>query len=588
MYRLNNKQKGVTLIEIIIALFILSLVIFASLSSIGSLYKNAYDGSSITEDVYANKKDIEEMAFVIRSFAFEENSDMADLTREVDNTYDSVKASEIKDKLNKLNCNYVHDITLFDSSTSSSYSCKVDGFSMYSYSANSSDKIKKLHVFVPNSGSYIKYYRLQNAYVMDKKHANKKAKYNYVINSDSLGLYKTMLKETQKYAETLAYSKYEWQFAPMHYEDSTNPAENRIFEAVFDDNDKEPSLVDPDAVCSTDFGSAIESAIARSKYPNSDIYYKKWMGSANFAPNASYITEDGYLRCNVKLFYNFKYNGKNVTNEYTTQPVWLINLPYVNNMIYHYAMGLDGQYLDDTTRTTKQVDELSQILDDSYVNSGYNLKNSGSSDFTINSDGEYHFYKIPNSNENELSANTRGPSSSNGRNTMTLFVVVDFDDAESGTILQRKNSSDANKKYFSLDYDKSRNSIIFYSGPKNETEYYNKNKITFTPYTTGKHLIVLKVSREGIGNKLRRNHLIVDTKASNAQSIVMKKKGWISWKSDKRDDYNALNNNSKLLIGGAKGAKIYEIVGYSEVLSNGDVSKICKYLAKKYGMPDYY
>ncbi len=588
MNNICSKKRGVTLIEIIIALIVLTLVIFASLSSVSSLYKNSYDGSDITEDVYSNKKDIEEMSYVIRSFAFEKDADMSDLMREVDNAYDTTKAIEIKNKLAELNCTYVPNIELFNSSTSSSYSCTVDGFSMNAYASTTTDRVKRLFVFVPNSGAYIKYYMLKNTYIIDKKHSNKRAKYNYVLNSDSLALYKTMLEATKKYRETLAYSKYEWQFAPMHYHDSANPAENRVFEAVFDGNDKKPSLVNPDDVYSTDFGTTIETAMGRSKYPNSDSYYKKWMGSANFVPDYNFIEEDGYLRCNLKLVYNFMYNGKNVSNEYTTQPVWLISLPYINNMIYHYSMGMDGKYVDPDTRTTKQVYELSQILDDSYVSDTYNLKNSSASDFNINSDGDYNFYNIPNSNENELSANTRGPSSSDGRNTMTLFAVVDLDNAESGVILQRKNASDSNKKYFSLDYDDTSNTIIYYSGPKNETEYYNKNKITFTPYTTGKHIIVLKVSREGIGNKLRRNHLIVDTKASNAQSIVMKRKGWISWKSDKRNDYIALNNDTKLLIGGAKNVKIYEIIGYSDVLSNNDVNKVCKYLAKKYGMPDYY
>ncbi len=588
MYNIRSKKRAVTIIEIVIAFVILTLVILVTLSSVGTLYKNSYTGNIVTNDVYSNKKNLEEMSYVIRSFAFENKSNMADLIKQIDNDYDATKASDIKTKLSSLNCTYIPNIDLFNTGSSSNYACTIDGFSLYSYSANTSDDIQKLHVFVPNSGAYIKYYMLKNAYIMDKKHNNKKAKYNYVLNPNALAAFKTMLEETKKYAETFAYTKYQWQFAPVHYEDSMDASKNRVFEAVFDNNDKLPSAVDPDEIYSSDFGTVIENAIARLKYPDSDTYYNTWTGANNFVTDSSVVTEDGYLRCNLQLLYNFKYNGKNVMNEFVTQPVYLINLPLIDNLIYHYAFGMDGEFVDASSRKTNNVYELSQILDNSYANDAYNLKHNSASNFTLNSDGVYYHYQTLSNSENELSANTRGPSSSDGRNEMTLFLVVDLDDAASGTIIQRKNSSDSNKKYFALDYDNVASRLTLYSGPKNETAYYNKNKLSLPLYTHGKHIIVLEVTREGSGGKLRKNYLLADTKTSNFTSIMMKKKALINWYPDKRNDYNALNNDTKLLIGGAKGAKLYEVIGYSDALSNSDVTKVCKYLAKKYDLPDNY
>ncbi len=589
MLKSDNKKRGLTLVEVIIALVILTLVVVASLSSVTSLYQNAFDGRHVTEEVYLNKKNLEEMTYVIGSLNLQTKDDMRVLERKIDDSYSS-KASDIKDKLTKLHCSYVPSIELFQSTYGSHYACKVDGFSLYSYSSKSSNKVKKLHSFVPNNGDFLKYYMLKNTYIKDNKNGDKKAVYNYALNTDALSSYYSILEDSKKYKDGFKYAKYTWQFAPRHQA-------GKVFEAVFDKNDKVPSAVDPNALYSLDFGSEISSAQARLVYPESSDYTESWVGSANFVPDFSKITDDGYLQSTVEMIYKFKYNGNPITYSYTSPPVFLINLPYMNNLIYHYSMDMEGKYVNPTKRTTKSIYELSQILDASYVNNGYNLKNGSASDFDIYSDGKYKFYKIPNSNESELSASTRGASSSDGKNEMTLFVIIDVENAESGTILQRKNSHYANKKYFCLEYDKGSNRVIYYSGPKNEGSYYNQNSIgralhnqrhPVTNEVVTKHLVILKAMRVNIFDtpkknaNYRRNGLAVDNRTFAYKPM---KKGW---RMDSRDNYNALNNDSKLLLGGAKGLKVYEIIAYDEVLSNDNVSKIAKYLAKKYDMIDRY
>ncbi len=322
-------------------------------------------------------------------------------------------------------------------------------------------------------------------------------------------------------------------------------------------------------------------------YPTSDHAFTK-------ATNNGKVLSSNYLKNDLGEGYvKLKVTPVSVTGVKTeakeTSLLWLIGLPITRDLYYHYDCSMDGSYLpkyDGTgAQPSTEVDYLRDlttvytIADKASANDMIKKMEKDSGKITLYKDKDYGKYIELGDSSSEAfkikDFRQIQDKPKQFRNKVTLILVLDLDNAKSGTILKKSNVKFSGKDYqcYQLDYDKTRRELTFWSGAN---KWKNKNSVKQKINGTGKHIVIMTAKNVIYPKNGRLNSLAVDS--WDFKSEFHDKFRWIHNKKKEIDlnMWDGNNENAVLEIGGddaspgAKGAKLYEIIAYTDILQTRD------------------
>ncbi len=575
----NKKNRAFTLAEVILAVFIFSILVLSFSATMFSAYSNTRNEMDLTKDMYETQGTIEEVSAKIKNLTLEVDEeipeeDFEDLLEEYGYTEDNIKR--------------IQPFNVFSGVSSGIYSSQMSGYTISEDEQNSSG-LSTL-AFVSNRGKetfklelktplaeerpYIENYSLKTDL---KVKSNELESYNFG-DLEFFYLYNDYLSSHPVYGDyndgTYSYLKGKYTIDPetaifldyttyaWHFADSTYTFTNSGGETVT--RKSEPLF-------KSSYG---EYAVPRSFYPTDEAYnlsseINKVSSTQKLSINTlkGKIDKDTYVK-----FFVTPHNTYVSPITADADPVWAIALPYTEDLLYHFDMSMEGPFLEsgESIQILKVKDLPNFYNIKANPSSGKYLKKEDGTSFNIYKDPVYGKYIKLSGSKEFAYEDTRSVWNYN-RGRLTLFMVVDFDDAtSSGSIISRVNYSKPNRKALELYYDKDNSKLYFYSGKEDKKSAYGAVQNVIGP---GKHIIVAEVDWKYIAwppTNQRTNYLKVDN--SDFDSKVHSESG--SKKYLQRDE--------PLELGGADGVKVYEIIGYEYALNDSDVSEIYNYLKNKY------
>lgn len=593
------KKRAFTLIEIVLAMILLSILTLGFYSAMVSLYSNSKTEFYITKKSFASVEALEKAATMI-----------GDLEITSGNKVPLTLRNQIeKDVLNKHgDVKYVKPFELFSSSPA--LRVKVDGYYItkeinVGTTSNQEDSVlsaeeerlldRGIHIenyyvyFVANDQKkelqapeyeYCKILEKRSdsdeGYATDYTYLN-----NIVFGTRLLAGFKVK-PETQQY---LFFEKYSWEMA--NRKDKTG----KYFYPI---NSLRPanSPVLPEDLASSKKGDNykngasiyINDDFAQGLYPVGSSDFKNLKRNNKFYKITSEeIKHDGYLRFSLEPV------PKNMVklSSIRADAIWVIALPITDKLLYHFDISLaqteipktfpDGR----TGEETQKIRDLSKSLYKDW-NVARDLKPSDPSKKlkVYRDSGSYGEYieldevsSASGVDQNGLRfLDSRKVSTDTDKNSnLDLFIVLDSKNAVPGTILK---SGDAEGD-FTLSYlggSKFKLSVKHPGGREESLDVQGKT-------TRDVHVVIVRIQRNiGGGVNTRQNYMAVDSDGFDSIRNTAPLK---------------LNPASPLYLGGSKGMKIKEIIAYkakpfqvfrnySYALDNDEIETVYKYLLSKY------
>lgn len=602
-----NKKRAFTLTEVIIAIAVFLIMVVGFSAGMVTLYNNSRREHVFTKEMYESQSEIESASVLINDNYLSNKGILS--------------AGAKKDVKDKHNLKLVEVPTLTVFGTDSKYNCKVSGCTVGSFEEEDNDR---LVLFLSNdyvldevTVPIVENLRIINSSVKHEYRETKagdvndvdfiymdsdylKNPYNVISKFYSSGLFYgiegayTIKPGT---ADTLFYDTYKWYYSKGFNKD------NKPFEPVFPSAD----------------GSVPENAIGKD-FPIEEDEYTEYSVKTKIFPSSKLkkLAVDGR-----DFFVRFRVLPKTVTNLQSVSrlslPIRIIALPETFSMIYHLDISMEGAYLTNPGQHS-EIDYVRNLP--TYINNStksepanQNLRKRSGDKINVYKDSYYGKYMILDGRvENSLIGKTGEDKKYNyfsliklGGNQLTLFMVLDLDGAHSGTLIERINEDlpaipNDLPRYFNINYDSRKKAINFYSGRKMDSRF---NSVTVPLKKSGKQIITVKttINYASSGDKgtdwdktVRTNYLAAGDLSfmvkelgrgvgkelmyqNDKNQTVVEKKGWAE---------KFLYRDGPLYVGGkydsAGGAKIYEIIGYSDPLDDTTVETIYKYLKNKHGI----
>ncbi len=582
----KQKNKGFTLVEIIIAVLIFTVITAGFTTFMVHIYMSSNKVKLYTERMYQNKKELEEISSVIDDAGLKFGQDKIELAKKIDTkfTKEPTKKAEILAFVNDdNNVKYVNEFKLFKSSA---YECGVDGFAVKKEQFKSSDtnakKVggsSKFVYFIANTNAKkLKKPIVEKTYIAEKTDVNASDEVSYAylhekdINNKMLIKY-LLKKDTEKY---LMSARFNWFVTDTKgdFKGSKTPYE--------------PVLLDNDGVSVTDIEAFYDKAIADNKFPLShENFFKELSITGRFLGDIKGIKAKGdfYLKTSVKplALTNVK------THTRFSKPVWMINLPKTDNLLYHYDFSIDGGYIG--KGETVEVDEvkdrskaLHRSLSEKTVEDSLqsNLKENGSK-IILKKDDYYGKY-LALSNKPVVANQTRQVDL--GNNEITAFVVVDIPNitfpSRPMMIMDKRLKSIPSKSSYTLSYNPFRKMLYFYCGHDgNATRLINPFSANIKT-KPGKQIVIVKARDYDQNN--RREYIGVNDHTKMQYHNVGKQ--YSDWMVDR---YMPLviggQNNPKPNVADKNKIKVYEILAYSKLLTDDtEQTNILNYLKYKHNI----
>ncbi len=531
MAKLDKKKRGFTLLELMLAVVIFSIVVAGFSVAMITIYKNSRAEFKLTKGMYGNKEVIEEAA----SKVLDEELDFKE-------KLEPDKLKEIKDKYG-VDIVYEKPFKLFNGV----YLSEVDGYTLtrnvldepasanplkYTYFI-SNDNIKAVTApeyefcylikdTVDNNGN-----SLQGG-------GSDKFEYNYLGNMKSGYNVAAKFKVKDGTGKFLFYENYDWQ-------KSLRP-DDRVFEPVLEGKNA---------------GQIPENAIDVA-YPVSEEYFE----SLSYKRK---VFDFKTLESNDDFYVRFKIDPVTTTridmDPVYSNAVWVIALPILNDLLYHFDVAMCGEYLD--KNRAMLVDKIEDTF--SAVNpksKQFYIMRDDKKPIRIGKDefyGKYIDLEAPmkiNSGEKFLKSTDYGDS--------THFLVVDLKNVDSsGPIIQAAEHTSNRNENMQIAMRKTRRGKTLFFGNARRGDFaFDMGNFK----SEGKQIIVVSVQNR----PLRRIY-------------------WLylnSLKPRRVSNASTYKDDAGVAIGALEGAKLYEFLSYKKMMSDKEIEKVYNYLKRKHHIED--
>ncbi len=563
MKKINKKQSGFTLVELMISIVIFSLIVVGLSSAMTTIFANTRKELSFTKDMYNGQSSIETGSAMINDLELKVGDKMTDEQfKKISKTLRKVKLEETindndkdkddrdtdKDKLKKKKDNCISYVQKFKAFESSRYKTDVDGY-MLSERAQGI-RPGEMIFFLTNDNKealnvpVIENVRIDNTSISDEKNGEKAFRIDFFYyNTDYLKTHpiRKMYFDGQfsevegkfNYKKgtdnTVFGEEHKWYYSNQMPQ-ASDDYEPRAFEPILlsQNNNKIPENAGGLLPSNEDYN---ETKHTFKEYPKSEIHkiFKNDDEAYDFYLKYR-VTPKTKTHIKIKPTYS--------------NPVWVIGLPYTKNLYYHFDVALEGRFLaeaDETASVTylKDLPTFINILDTTEKKAFKLVKKSGNSqkNFEVYKHEKYGKYIKLSGKKDEFKYLRKGEKS--GKGSLVMFLVVDTKKVKKdGTIIRRTDKS------FELGY---------------------KNK-KFTLKVGDQKPIEVKQ------NATSSTHIVtVVINGSKGAGLAVDGMEFKKIKGGK-----AIDRSKPLTIGGANGMKIKEIIGYDasgKIGSNGKMSK---------------
>lgn len=597
--KMLRKKKAFTLIEIVLAMILLSILTLGFYSAMVSLYSNSKTEFFITKKSFASVESLEKAATMIGDREITSGNMLPISVR-----------NEIENKvLNKHgDVKYVKPFDLFTSNPT--LRTRVDGYYItkeINVGTTSNDEasilspederildrgidIENYYVyFVANDQKkellapeyeYVKI--LEKRRASDDGYATDYTYLNNIVAGNTLLAGFKITPETQQY---LFFEKYSWELANRKDKDgnffypinSLKPANTPILPSDLPASRKGDNYKNGASIF-------ISEDVAQGIYPYGSSLYKNLKRNNKFyKPTSERITHDGYLRFSVEPV------PRNMVklSPVRADAIWVITLPVTEKLLYHFDVSLaqtefpsklpDGR----TQEKSKGIRDLSKSVYKDWLIDRTLKPVDSTKEINVYRGAEYGEYIELESSAMVSGADQNGlqfvsarkvPDDDNADDTnLDLFMVVDAKNASPGSLLR----SGSNPGDFQISYlGGSKFKLSVNQGGGREVSMETRGDTS-----RDVHIVMLRIQRTvGAGVKIREHFFAVDN-------------NWFDSLGNKAP--LPLDPASPIYLGGSNGMRIKEIIAYkakpfkptwnkSYALDNAETNKVFNYLKSKY------
>lgn len=547
MYLFNKhiKRNAISVVELIFAMLILSLIVIGFLTGIGTHFSQLTKNKEFTKEIFEVKTDLEKASVMYR------NANLS--ARELTSSNPSSKTSRLINELTKLNVDVnINKFTIFNNRAT------ISGFNLKR--AMVSRGTRTYNVFIP-TGSASSQIDIKVNDVIGK------LEYNFEFMSGQT----TLKREIEVENPLFMYATNDHYFNANNYKKRAESLKYRL-DAKYDKaNAAKVLMTNYEWYASKKFGKNYEGV------KNNKVFYPYFLNKTSGEPIGVSVPGQGdmYKLINKKAEFNTKEmlrekiadqyilgkaiplnNRRGEGSASSSRLVWVIGLPNTKNLFYHFDAQFDGGWLEPGTskKNIKNLMELSSVQN----LHAFNKKNprasraylsarvSGGISIHRNADFPYDkFARVSNGVAHAgFTYNQYISRYGGGSEGVTIFMIVR--PRTDGTLLQRNKQSIYNGWNISYQSGNITTSKIGFNSLKSSC---SRNKC---------HLITMRMDP-------RFAYLRID----NNKQVSMK-------------HYGNLGRHGTLQIGGKGDFDFKEIAGYKVILSQAETDKLTEYFLDKY------